>query len=219
MAAAIEVRSVSKQLKLYHEHYTSLKERVIHYGRIPYEPFMALEDVDFDVEAGSTVGLLGQNGCGKSTLLKCVAGILQPTRGEIVTRGRVAALLQLGAGFNHELTRRENVYMNASILGLSKKDTELIFDEIVAFSELEKFIDMQVRHYSSGMYVRLGFAVAVNVEPDILLVDEVLAVGDEIFQRKCLDRMHRFQREGRTIVVVSHSPDQLRTICDRVAVL
>jgi ABC-2 type transport system ATP-binding protein len=219
MAAAIEVRSVSKQFKLYHEHYTSLKERVVHYGRIPYEPFMALQEIDFDVEAGSTVGILGHNGCGKSTLLKCIAGILQPTRGEIVTRGRVAALLELGAGFNHELTGRENVFMNASILGLSKKDTALIFDEIVAFSELDKFIDMQVRHYSSGMYVRLGFAVAVNVEPDILLVDEVLAVGDEAFQRKCIERVKKFQQEGRTILFVTHAADLVRRICDRAVVL
>ena len=219
MAAAIEVRSISKQFKLYHEHYTSLKERVVHYGRIPYEPFLALEDVDFDVETGSTVGILGHNGSGKSTLLKCVAGILQPTRGEIVTRGRVAALLELGAGFNHELTGRENVFMNASILGLSKRDTALIFDEIVAFAELEKFIDMQVRHYSSGMYVRLGFAVAVNVEPDILLVDEVLAVGDEAFQRKCIERVKQFQKEGRTILFVTHAADLVRRICDRAIVL
>ena len=219
MAAAIEVRSISKQFKLYHEHYSSLKEKVIHYGRIPYEPFMALQDVDFDVEAGSTVGLLGHNGCGKSTLLKCVAGILQPTRGEIVTRGRVAALLELGAGFNHELTGRENVFMNASILGLSKRDTVKIFDEIVAFAELEKFIDMQVRHYSSGMYVRLGFAVAVTVDPDILLVDEVLAVGDEAFQRKCIERVKKFQQEGRTILFVTHAADLVRRICDRAIVL
>src|SRR6476661_4670637 len=219
MAAAIEVRSISKQFKLYHEHYTSLKERVIHYGRIPYEPFMALEDIDFDVEAGSTVGILGHNGCGKSTLLKCVAGILQPTRGEIVTRGRVAALLELGAGFNHELTGRENVFMNASILGLAKRDITGVFDEIVAFAELEKFIDMQVRHYSSGMYIRLGFAVAVNVDPDILLVDEVLSAGDEAFQRKCLERVKRFQREGRTILFVTHAPDLIRRICDRGIVL
>jgi ABC-2 type transport system ATP-binding protein len=219
MAAAIEVRSISKQFKLYHEHYTSLKERVIHFGRIPSEPFMALHDIDFDVEAGSTVGILGHNGCGKSTLLKCVAGILQPTRGEIVTRGRVAALLELGAGFNHELTGRENVFMNAAILGLSKRDTTLIFDEIVAFAELEKFIDMQVRHYSSGMYVRLGFAVAVNVEPDILLVDEVLSVGDEAFQRKCIERVKKFQQEGRTILFVTHAADLVRRICDRAIVL
>ena len=157
MAAAIEVRSISKQFKLYHEHYTSLKERVVHYGRIPYEPFMALEDVDFDVEAGSTVGILGHNGCGKSTLLKCVAGILQPTRGEIVTRGRVAALLELGAGFNHELTGRENVFMNASILGLSKRDTELIFDEIVAFAELENV------HRHAGAPLLVGHVRAAGV--------------------------------------------------------
>jgi ABC-2 type transport system ATP-binding protein len=216
---AIEVRDVSKQFRLYHEHYTSLKERMVHFGRVPYEPFMALENVDFDVEEGSTVGILGHNGSGKSTLLKCVAGILQPTSGEIRTHGRLAALLELGAGFNHELTGRENIFMNASILGLSKRETERIFDDIVAFSELEKFIDMQVRHYSSGMYVRLGFAVAVNVDPDILLVDEVLAVGDEAFQRKCLDRVAKFQREGRTILFVTHAADLVRRICDRAVVL
>src|SRR3954452_17214313 len=187
--AAIEIRGVSKRFKLYHEHYSSLKEKVIHFGRTPYEPFMALQDIDFDVPFGATVGLLGHNGSGKSTLLKCVAGILQPTTGEITTRGRVAALLELGAGFNAELTGRENIFMNASILGLSNKDTAKIFDEIVAFAELEKFIDMQVRHYSSGMYIRLGFAVAVNVDPEILLVDEVLSVGDEAFQRKCIERV------------------------------
>src|SRR5689334_12613509 len=180
---------------------------------------MALQDIDFDVETGSTVGLLGHNGSGKSTLLKCVAGILQPTTGEITTHGRVAALLELGAGFNTELTGRENIFMNASILGLSKKETVKIFDEIVAFAELEKFIDMQVRHYSSGMYVRLGFAVAVNVDPDILLVDEVLSVGDEAFQRKCLERVKKFQREGRTILVVTHAPDLVRRVCDRAIVL
>src|SRR4051795_7365883 len=219
MPAAIEIRHVSKHFRLYHEHYSSLKEKMIHFGRIPFEDFVALHDIDFEIEQGSTVGILGHNGSGKLTLLKCVAGILQPTTGEIRTRGRVAALLELGAGFNHELTGRENVFMNASILGLSRKDTERIFDEIVAFSELERFIDMQVRHYSSGMYVRLGFAVAVNVEPDILLVDEVLAVGDEAFQRKCIERVKQFQKEGRTILFVTNSPDQLRTICDRVAVL
>jgi ABC-2 type transport system ATP-binding protein len=219
VAAAIEIRGVSKQFRLYHEHYTSLKERVIHFGRIPFEPFMALQDIDFDVEEGTTVGILGHNGCGKSTLLKCIAGILQPTEGEIRIHGRVAALLELGAGFNHELTGRENIFLNASILGLSKKETERVFDEIVAFSELEKFIDMQVRHYSSGMYIRLGFAVAVNVDPDILLVDEVLSVGDESFQRKCLDRVARLQREGRTILFVTHAADLVRRICDRAVVL
>jgi len=216
---AIEVRHISKRFKLFHEHYSSLKERMIHFGRIPFEEFWALQDIDFAVEEGSTVGLLGHNGSGKSTLLKCIAGILQPTSGEIVTHGRVAALLELGAGFNSELTGRENVFMNASILGLSKKETERIFDEIVAFAELEKFIDMQVRHYSSGMYVRLGFAVAVNVDPDILLVDEVLSVGDEAFQRKCIERVKKFQREGRTILFVTHAADLVRRICDRALVL
>jgi ABC-2 type transport system ATP-binding protein len=216
---AIEIRGVSKRFRLYHEHYTSLKERMVHFGRIPWDPFWALQGIDFDVEQGSTVGMLGHNGSGKSTLLKCVAGILQPTDGEIVTHGRVAALLELGAGFNHELTGRENIFMNASILGLSKKETARIFDDIVAFSELEKFIDMQVRHYSSGMYVRLGFAVAVNVDPDILLVDEVLSVGDEAFQRKCIERVKKFQTEGRTILFVTHGADLVRRICDRAIVL
>jgi ABC-2 type transport system ATP-binding protein len=144
---------------------------------------------------------------------------LQPNEGEIVTRGRLAALLELGAGFHPELTGRENVYMNASILGLSKRDISTVFDEIVAFSELDKFIDMQVRHYSSGMYIRLGFAVAVNVDPDILLVDEVLAVGDEAFQRKCIERVSEFQREGRTILFVTHAPDLIRKVCERGLVL
>ena len=219
MAPSIEVRNVSKRFRLYHERYHSLKERMIHFGRVPYEDFWAVRDVQFEVEQGATVGILGHNGSGKSTLLKCVAGILQPTHGEIVTRGRLAALLELGAGFHPELTGRENIYLNGSILGLSRREVEKVFDEIVAFSELDKFIDMQVRHYSSGMYVRLGFAVAVNVDPDILLVDEVLAVGDEAFQRKCLERVARFQREGRTILFVTHAADLVRRICDRAVVL
>jgi ABC-2 type transport system ATP-binding protein len=219
MVAAIEIRHVSKRFRLYHEHYSSLKEKMIHFGRVPYEDFVALDDIDIDIETGTTVGILGHNGSGKSTLLKCVAGILQPNDGEITLRGRLAALLELGAGFHPELTGRENIYLNASILGLSKRDIAKVFDEIVAFSELDKFIDMQVRHYSSGMYVRLGFAVAVNVDPDILLVDEVLAVGDEAFQRKCLERVARFQREGRTILFVTHAADLVRKICDRAIVL
>ena len=159
---AIEIRGVSKRFRLSHERYTSLKERVIHFGRVPYEDFWALRDINFDVAEGSTVGLLGHNGSGKSTLLKCVAGILQPTTGEIVIRGRVAALLELGAGFHPELTGRENIYLNASILGLSRRETEKIFDEIVEFAELEAFIDAPVKTYSSGMYMRLGFSVAIS---------------------------------------------------------
>lgn len=219
MRSAIEIEDVSKHFRLYHEKYTSLKERVIHFNKVPYEEFWALKNISFDVEEGKTVGLLGHNGSGKSTLLKCIAAILQPSSGEIRVRGRVAAMLELGAGFHPELSGRENIYLNAALLGVSKRDIELRFDDIVDFSELGPFIDNQVRFYSSGMYTRLGFAVAVNVDPDILLVDEVLAVGDENFQRKCFDKVETFQGEGRTIVFVSHSPDIVRRVCDRVYVL
>jgi ABC-2 type transport system ATP-binding protein len=171
------------------------------------------------VDRGETVGLLGHNGSGKSTLLKCVAGILRPTTGSIRRVGRTAALLELGAGFHGDLTGRENIYLNGSILGLSRAEISKVFDEIVAFAELEQFIDNQVKHYSSGMAARLGFAVAVHVDPEILLVDEVLAVGDEAFQRRCLERIKRFQREGRTILLVTHAADLVRQICDRAAVL
>jgi ABC-type polysaccharide/polyol phosphate transport system ATPase subunit len=216
---AIEIEHISKKFRLYQEKYTSLKERVLHAGRVPYHDFWALEDVSIDVAHGETLGILGRNGCGKSTLLKCIAGILKPSSGEIRLRGQLAAMLELGAGFQPELSGRDNIYLNASLLGMSRKDTDRSFDDIVAFAELEEFIDNQVRFYSSGMYVRLGFAVAVNVNPDILLVDEVLAVGDERFQQKCMQRIHEFQREGRTIVVVSHAADTMRQLCDRVAVM
>ena len=220
MGSAITVDDVSKRFKLAHERYQSLKERVIHFGRhAESEEFWALSHVSLEIPKGRTYGLVGHNGSGKSTLLKCIAGILRPTTGQITTVGRMAALLELGAGFHPELTGRENVFLNGSILGLSKREIEARFDEIVAFAELEKFIDMQVRHYSSGMFVRLGFAVAVTVDPEVLLVDEVLAVGDEAFQRKCLDRVQAMQHEGRTIVVVSHSVSLLQSVCDRAAVL
>jgi ABC-2 type transport system ATP-binding protein len=219
MGTAVRVEEVSKRFRIYKEKMTSLKERVLKLGRIPYDEFWALDDISLHVEQGETVGLLGHNGSGKSTLLKCMAGILQPTNGEIEVVGRLAALLELGAGFHPELTGRENVFLNAAILGMPKREIARRFDDIVAFAELERFIDNQVKHYSSGMYVRLGFAVAVNMEPDVLLVDEVLSVGDENFQRKCLDRVRQFQREGRTIVVVTHAADLVRQICDRAAVL
>ena len=219
MSVAIEVRDISKQFKLYNERYTSLKERVIHGGKMPYTPFWALKDVNVDINEGETFGILGRNGCGKSTLLKCVAGILKPTDGEIRVRGSLAAMLELGAGFQPELSGRDNIFLNGSLLGLSHAEIEKRFDDIVAFAELEQFIDNQVKFYSSGMYVRLGFAVAVNVEPDVLLVDEVLAVGDAAFQRKCLDHVKKFQREGRTIVVVSHGTDTIRQNCSRAMVM
>jgi len=217
---AINVVGLSKRFRLSHETYRSVKDRLLHFGRsTSAEDFWALRDIDLRVAQGETFGLLGHNGSGKSTLLKLIGGILQPTAGEVRTAGRIAALLELGAGFHPELTGRENVYLNGSILGLSRREIDRRFDEIVGFSELEQFIDMQVRNYSSGMYVRLGFAVAVNVDPDILLVDEVLAVGDESFQRKCLERVREFQKEGRTIIVVSHAADLVRQICARASVL
>jgi ABC-2 type transport system ATP-binding protein len=216
---AVQVEGVSKRFRLYREKYQSLKERVLHAGRNPHEDFWALRDVSFEVAEGETVGVLGRNGSGKSTLLKCVSGILQPTNGRVVVRGSLAALLELGAGFQPELSGRENIYLNASLLGLSTKEVERRFDDIVAFAELEQFIDNQVKFYSSGMFVRLGFAVAVNVEPDVLVVDEVLAVGDENFQRKCLARIKEFQDQGRSILFVTHSADLVRQICDRAVVL
>ena len=219
MSVAVEVDGVSKRFRLYREKYQSVKERVLHAGRNPHEDFWALRELSFSVNEGETVGVLGRNGSGKSTLLKCVSGILQPTDGRVVVRGSLAALLELGAGFQPELSGRDNIYLNASLLGLSTKEVDRRFDDIVGFAELEQFIDNQVKFYSSGMFVRLGFAVAVNVEPDVLVVDEVLAVGDENFQRKCLARIKEFQDEGRTILFVTHSADLVRQICDRAVVL
>ena len=219
MSTAIEVRDISKQFRLYTEKQTSLKERIIKGGKMPYTPFWALRDINVDIDQGETFGILGRNGCGKSTLLKCIAGILKPTSGEIRVRGSLAAMLELGAGFQPDLSGRDNIFLNGSLLGLSHADIARRYDDIVAFAELEDFIDNQVKFYSSGMYVRLGFAVAVNVEPDVLLVDEVLAVGDASFQRKCLDHVKKFQRDGRTILVVSHSTDVMRQNCSRVMVM
>lgn len=215
----IRITGASKRFVIHKE--KSLKERLVNFGRSQQhkDDFWALQDIDLDIEAGSTVGLIGPNGSGKSTLLKLVGGILQPTTGTVEHRGRLAALLELGAGFHQDLTGRENVYLNASILGLSTKQTDYYFDAIVAFSGIEPFIDTQVKFYSSGMYVRLAFAIAVHVDPDVLLVDEVLAVGDEPFQRKCMDRIRQFQYEGRTIVVVTHSLDTVADLCDRAVVL
>ena len=219
MTAAIEIEEVTKKFRLYKEKMQSAKERIIKFGRVPYEDFYALRDVSFTVTEGQTTGLLGHNGSGKSTLLKCVAGTMRPSSGTIRTRGRVAALLELGAGFHGDLTGRENMYLNGSILGFSKADVDRIFDDVVEFAEIAPFIDMQVKHYSSGMTARLGFALAIHVDPDIVLVDEVLAVGDEAFQRKCLERVDEMQSEGRTILVVTHVPDLVRQICQQGVVL
>ncbi len=217
--AIVRVENVSKRFVIRKD--KSLKERLVNAqrGRAHREDFWALRDIDVEIQAGHTVGLIGPNGSGKSTLLKTIGGIIEPTQGRVFRRGRLAALLELGAGFHPDLTGRENVFLNASILGLTRQQTEGYFDSIVAFSGIEPFIDTQVKFYSSGMYVRLAFAVAVHVDPDLLLVDEVLAVGDEAFQRKCLDKIKSFQREGRTIVLVTHSLDQVRDICDRAILL
>jgi ABC-2 type transport system ATP-binding protein len=217
--ATISASGVGKRFQLHHQRATSLKERLLLHRRASSEEFWALRNVDLEIGDGLTVGLIGPNGSGKSTLLKVLSGILAPTTGTVAVRGRVASLLELGAGFNGELTGRENIYLNAAILGLSRKETARQFDDIVAFSELEPFIDNQVKHYSSGQYVRLGFAVAVHVDPDILLVDEVLAVGDESFQRKCLTKIAEFHERGCTILFVTHALDLVPRICGRAVVL
>ena len=216
---ALEVDHVTKTFRLYQEKYRTLKERALHLGRIPFHEFDAVHEVDFEVRPGQMLGLLGHNGSGKSTLLKCIAGTMQPTAGSIRLNGRMAALLELGAGFHPELTGRENVFLAGSIMGYSKRDIGAVFDEIVAFAELEQFIDNQVKHYSSGMFARLGFALAVNVEPEILLIDEILAVGDEAFQQKCLDRFRTFREQGVTMLFVTHDTDLASTICDELVVL
>ncbi len=219
MVNTIEVQGIFKEFVIHHERHQSLKERLLHPGSGTSEKFRALENISFSIAAGETVGILGHNGSGKSTLLKTICGVLAPTTGEIKLRGTLAALLELGAGFQPELSGRENVYLYGAMLGLKRKEVAAIFDEIVDFSEIGKFIDTQVKFYSSGMYVRLAFAVAVNVDPDILVVDEVLAVGDERFRAKCMDRIIRFQREGRTILLVTHEADQVRRLCSRTIVL
>lgn len=219
MTNVIEVEDISKRFTIHHERNQTLKERILHPRSGSSEIFDALSDINFTVEQGETLGIVGHNGSGKSTLLKCICGVLKPTTGQIRLRGNLAALLELGAGFQHELSGRDNVYLYGSMLGFTRKMVDAIFDEVVAFSELEHFIDTPVKFYSSGMYVRLAFAVAVNVNPDILVVDEVLAVGDERFQAKCIDRIRHFQREGRTILLVTHQADTVRAICDRAIVL
>jgi ABC-type polysaccharide/polyol phosphate transport system ATPase subunit len=218
VTSAIAVEGVGKRFRIYKDRPTTLKERAVRF-RMNARDFWALKDVSLEVPEGTTLGLIGPNGSGKTTLLKIVAGILRPTEGRVVTRGRIASLLALGAGFHPELTGRENVYLNASILGLTRQETDRMFGDIVGFAELEDFIDTQVKFYSSGMYVRLGFAVAVHVDPAILLVDEVLAVGDEGFQRKCLDRVRQFQTEGRTIVFVTHAVHQVLEVCQSAVLL
>jgi ABC-type polysaccharide/polyol phosphate transport system ATPase subunit len=217
--AAVEVDDVWKRFRLYDERNQSLKAAVMRRRRARFTEFEALKGVSFDIPEGATFGLIGENGSGKSTLLKCVARILRPDRGAVRSEGKISALLELGAGFHPELSGRENVYLNGAILGLSKKQLDARFDDIVDFAGLEKFIDTPVKNYSSGMYVRLGFSVAINVDPDILLIDEILAVGDEQFQRRCSEKFAELKDSGKTIVVVSHALGQMRSLCDQIALL
>ncbi len=217
---AIEARNVTKIYRRFQHkrQFATLKSAILSGSLVrdlrPDETFRALDDVSFDVEAGRTYGIIGRNGSGKSTLLKCVAGISKPTAGTLDVRGRISALIELGAGFHPEISGRENVFINGIMLGLSKAEITRRFDEIVQFAELEPFIDAPVKTYSSGMYMRLGFAVAVHVDPDVLLVDEVLAVGDEGFAHKCLDKFGEFRRRGKTIVLVTHSLGLVERFCD-----
>ena len=217
MSTALAVNNLWKSYRLYHERNQYLKAAILKMRRSRYEEFWALKDINFEVPTGSTFGVIGSNGSGKSTLLKTMAGILVPEKGEVLIDGRVSALLELGAGFHPELSGRENVFLNGAILGLSKKEITARFDDIVEFAGLADFIDTPVKNYSSGMFVRLGFAVAAHVEPDVLLIDEVLSVGDESFQRRCAEKIEEFRRDGRTIVFVSHGLGQVEQLCQDVA--
>ena len=217
---AIEVRDVRKTYRRYgrRKSFGTLKSAILT-GRVARDlkaddAFEALKGVSFDVPTGKTLGIVGRNGSGKSTMLKLIAGIGRPTSGDVKVHGRVSALIELGAGFHPEISGRDNVFINGMMLGLSKREVASRFDEIVAFAELEEFIDEPVKTYSSGMYMRLGFSVAINVDPDVLLVDEVLAVGDEAFTHKCLDKFADFRRRGRTVLLVTHSLDMVTRFCD-----
>jgi len=223
MPPAIELRDVWKQFIIRHNRADSLKERFIGLFNRRYqehhEILWALRGITLAVEPGEALGLIGPNGSGKSTLLRLIARTLYPTKGEVIVRGRVAPMIEIGVGFHHELTGQENIYLNASLYGLTRREVDRIYSKIVEFSELEEFIDVPVKNYSTGMYARLGFSIAVHLDPDILLIDEVLAVGDERFQRKCLERMMDFRRRGKTIVFVSHSAAAVKQLCDRACLL
>ena len=206
---------VTKTFRVHQERTNSLKQLIAAGGRNRYEEFLALDEVSFEVHEGEAFGVIGHNGSGKSTLLKCMAGILRPNAGSIEVRRRMSALLELGAGFHPELSGRDNVFLNAAILGMPRREIATRFDEIVEFSGLEQFIDSPVKTYSSGMYVRLAFAVAINVDPELLIIDEILAVGDVTFQQKCMEKFAQFREEGRTLVLVTHDLGSVRNFCDR----
>ena len=217
MSEIIRVDSVIKEFRIQNTH--TLKDRLVwtlrgRRNQLTHE-FRALDDVSFRVNEGDSIALIGYNGSGKSTMLKLISGVMQPTAGKIGVRGRMAGLIEVGAGFHPDLTGRENVFLNGAILGLTRTEIEDAFDDIVRFSEIEQFIDTEVRFYSSGMFLRLAFSVAVHTDPDIFLIDEILAVGDEPFQRKCLDRIRQMQEMGRSLVIVSHDLNMVRELCTR----
>lgn len=212
----IDVKDVKKQFKSYRDKASSIKERFVNPTRGRHENVMVLRGINFQVRRGEAVGIIGKNGCGKSTTLKLLTRILYPTEGTVHIKGRISSLIELGAGFHPDMTGRENIYTNASIFGLTRKEVEKRLNDIVRFSELEEFIDQPVRTYSSGMYMRLAFAVAINVDADVLLIDEILAVGDAAFQKKCFEKLKEIKASGTTIVIVSHSMDQMYKICDRL---
>ena len=219
MTQSIVVENVSKRFTMrYHRTLKQMSIAMLRRQELS-DTFLAVNDVSFEVQQGESIGLMGLNGSGKSTLLKLINGVMRPDEGKVLTRGRIAGLIATGAGFHPQLTGRENVFLNAAILGMSEKETKAKFDDIIEFADIGKFIDTPVGHYSSGMFSRLGFAVAVHTDSDIFLIDEVLAVGDRPFKRKCLEKMEQIRADGWTMFYVSHAPGSVRKMCDRVLVL
>lgn len=212
---AIVIKDLRKIFKVYPDKSNSIKEKLLFFKRNKYEKHVVLDGISFDIKKGEAVGLIGKNGCGKSTTLKLINRIMYPTSGSIKVNGKVSSLIELGAGFHPDMSGRENIYINASIFGLTKKEIDAKLDEIIEFSELGELIDNPVRTYSSGMYMRLAFSVAINVKADVLLIDEILAVGDISFQKKCFEKLHDIKKSGTTIVIVSHSFEQIEQICDK----
>lgn len=212
---AIEVKNMTKNFKLYYDKPNTLKERFVRFGKDKVEIRCVLKNINLTIKKGETVALIGVNGSGKSTLLKLMTKIIYPNKGQVNTYGKLTSLLELGAGFHPDFTGRENIYFNASIFGLTKKEIDKRLNDIIAFSELEEFIDNPVRTYSSGQYMRLAFSIAINVDAEILLIDEILAVGDQHFQEKCFHKLEELSNSDKTIVIVSHSLDPLKKICKR----
>ena len=213
--SVIKIENVTKKFKIYYDKASTLKEHMLFWQRNKSEEFVALKDINVKIKKGETVGLIGVNGSGKSTLLKLMTKIIYPTTGKVITHGKLTSLLELGAGFHQDFTGRENIYFNAAIFGLTKEEIDKRLEDIIEFSELGEFIDNPVRTYSSGMYMRLAFSIAINVDAEILLIDEILAVGDQHFQEKCFKKLEELKNSDKTIVIVSHSLEQIENLCTR----